>query len=80
MMPVMETDDRATMREAINVYRRILPDHRVTTVNITTMAKLQGALHCMSVHVPSYVKLPKEKLVSYERALKWANNQKQDRK
>jgi len=72
MMPVMQTDDRTTMREAINVYRRVLPDHRVATVDITTMAKLQGALHCMSVHVPDYVDLPEDKLVSYERALKWA--------
>lgn len=75
MMPVMQTDDRETMRAAINVYRRVLPDHRVATVDITSMAKLQGALHCMSIHVPSYVDLPEEKLVSFERALEWANKQ-----
>ena len=80
MMPVMQTDDRATMKEAINVYRKILPDHRVATVDITSMAKLEGALHCMSVHVPSYVELPEEKLVSFERAMKWANSQKSEEK
>lgn len=79
MMPVMQTDDRATMKEAINVYRRVLPDHRVATVDITTMAKLQGALHCMSVHVPSYVKLPEGKLVSYDRALTWANKKQESK-
>lgn len=72
MMPVMQTDDRTTMQEAINVYRRVFPDHRVATVDITSMAKLQGALHCMSIHVPSYVEMPKKKLVSYSRALQWA--------
>lgn len=76
MMPVMQTDNRTTMREAIDVYRRVLPDHRVATVDITTMAKLQGALHCMSVHVPDYVDLPEDKLVSYERALQWSKKQK----
>ena len=75
MMPVMQTDDRATMKEAINVYRKVLPDHRVATVDITSMAKLEGALHCMSVHVPSYVEMPKEKLVSFEQALDWADKQ-----
>jgi len=73
MMPVMQTDDRETMRKAINVYRRVFPDHRVATVDITSMAKLQGALHCMSIHVPSYVELPEKKLVSYDRALQWAH-------
>lgn len=73
MMPVMKTDDRETMLEAINVYRKLFPNHRVATVDITSMAKLQGALHCMSIHVPSYVELPKDKLVSFERAMKWSD-------
>lgn len=72
MVPVMQTDDRSTMRKAIEVYRKALPKHRVATVDITSMAKLQGALHCMSIHVPSYVDIPKDKLVSYQRAVQWA--------
>ncbi|WP_075084729.1 agmatine deiminase family protein [Mariniblastus fucicola] len=75
MMPVMQTDDRATMRDAIEVYRNTFPNHRIATVDITTMAKLQGALHCMSIHVPSYVPLPDDKLVSYQRAVDWAKKQ-----
>ena len=71
MVPVMQTDDRETMMEALNVYRRVMPSYRVATVDITSMAKLEGALHCMSIHVPSYVKLPSDKLVSYERAKSW---------
>ena len=77
MMPVMQTDDRAIIRDAINVYREALKDHRVATVDITSMAKLQGALHCMSVHVPHYADLPDGKTVSYHRAIKWAKEQKQ---
>ena len=80
MMPVMKTDDRETMREAVNVYRKLFPDHRVATVDITSMAKLQGALHCMSIHVPSFVELPQDKLVSYDRALKWAEKHEKDQK
>ncbi len=75
MMPVMRTDDRTTMREAINVYRKTFPDHRVTTVDITSMAKLQGALHCMSIHVPHFVDIPEKKLVSYQRAVGWKEDQ-----
>ena len=75
MMPVMQTDDRTIMRQAVNVYREAFPDHRVATVDISSMAKLQGALHCMSIHVPHYAKLPKERLVSYERAVEWAKKQ-----
>ncbi len=73
MMPVMRTDDRATMLEAINVYRRTFPDHRVTTVDISSMATLQGALHCMTIHVPHFAELPEEKLVPYEKAVKWVD-------
>jgi agmatine/peptidylarginine deiminase len=75
MMPVMNTDDRSTIRRAIEVYRRVLPDHRIATVDISSMAKLEGALHCMSIHVPHYVDLPEEKMISYGRAIKWAQSQ-----
>ena len=77
MMPVMNTDNRDTMQAAVKVYRNTFPDHRVATVDISSMAKLQGALHCMSIHVPHFVDLPEEKLVSYARALKWANDRKE---
>lgn len=76
MIPAMATDDRQTLRAAIDVWRKALPDHRVATVDITSMAKLEGALHCMSVHVPSYAPLPEEKLVRFDRAVKWAIEKK----
>lgn len=72
MMPVMSGDDRSMVKKAVNVWRRALPDHRVATVDVSTMEKLQGALHCMSIHIPEYAPLPKKKMVSYERATKWA--------
>lgn len=76
MMPVMNTDDRQTIRQAIEVYRRVLPDHRVATVDISTMSKLQGALHCMSIHVPDFVTLPEKKMVTYRQAFDWAGKQR----
>jgi len=72
MIPATTSDDRITLRAAIDVWRKALPDHRVATVDITSMAKLEGALHCMSVHVPSFAPLPEKKLVSYKRAVDWA--------
>jgi agmatine/peptidylarginine deiminase len=75
MLPVMKTDDRKVLRQAVEVYRQALPDHRVATVDLTSMAKLQGALHCLSVNIPKYAPLPK-KLVPYEKVRVWAERKK----
>ena len=58
LMPVYDSDPPATVKAALDVYRRLLPDHHVDTVNMTSMQKLEGALHCMSINVPDYAKLP----------------------
>ena len=71
LMPVLNTDDRRTVEAAINVYRKVLPDHRVATVDISSMANLQGALHCMSVNVPHFAPMP-DKVISWKRAREWA--------
>ena len=58
LMPVYDSDPPAMVEAALDVYRRLLPDHHIDTVNMTTMQKLEGALHCMSINVPDYAKLP----------------------
>lgn len=58
LMPVYDSDPPAMIEAALKVYRRLLPDYHVDTVNMTTMQKLEGALHCMSINVPQYAKLP----------------------
>ena len=59
LMPVYDSDPPAAIEAALDVYRGLLPDHHVDTVNMTTMQKLEGALHCMSINVPDYAKLPR---------------------
>ena len=59
LMPVYDTDPPAMIESALEVYRRLLPDYHVDTVNMTSMQKLEGALHCMSINVPNYANLPR---------------------
>jgi len=58
LMPVYDADPPEMIESALKVYRRLLPDYHVDTVNMTSMQKLEGALHCMSINVPSYANLP----------------------
>ena len=58
LIPVLDSDPRGFQAHALQVYRRLLPDHQVDTINMTSMAKLQGSLHCLSCNVPSFAKLP----------------------
>jgi len=58
LMPVYKTDPPALVRKAIATYKRLLPNVHVDTVDMTTMQKLEGALHCMSINIPKYAELP----------------------
>ena len=69
LIPVLDSDPRGYQAQALRVYRRLLPNHQVDTINMTSMGKLQGSLHCLSCNVPSFAKLPKGTL-SFSEALK----------
>jgi len=58
LIPVYKSDSPAIVSRAIQTYRRLLPGKRVDTIDMTTMQKLEGALHCLSINVPKFVKLP----------------------
>ena len=58
LMPVYDSDPPALIRNAVNTYKRLLPGVAVETVNMTSMQKLEGALHCMTSNVPSFARLP----------------------
>ena len=59
LMPVYKSDPPSVIRNAIRVYQKLLPGFQVETVDMTTMQKLEGALHCMSVNVPNFAELPR---------------------
>lgn len=62
LMPVYKSDPPGLVKQALETYRRILPDCHVATVDLTTMQKLEGALHCMSINVPAFADLPPNRL------------------
>lgn len=76
LMPTFDTDPPDYVRRALKRYRELLPDYYVATIDTSTMKKLQGSLHCMSINIPAYAPLPK-KLVSYHRALRYYNRFKE---
>ena len=67
LMPVMDTDPAAMIEQAKQVYRDLLPDHEVKTIDMTSMKSLQGELHCLSASLPEFAPLPNN-LISLERA------------
>ena len=58
LMPVYKSDSPALISRAIQTYRNLLPGKHVDTIDMTTMQKLEGALHCLSINVPKFVELP----------------------
>ncbi|MBB3207942.1 agmatine/peptidylarginine deiminase [Rhodopirellula rubra] len=59
LVPVLETDPPHLVQQALHTYQQLLPDHRVETINMTSMRDLQGELHCLSMHVPIFAPMPK---------------------
>lgn len=69
LMPVYDSDPPAIRQNAIATYQRLLPGVTVETINMTSMKKLEGALHCMSINVPEFADLPSD-LIPYSEAIK----------
>jgi len=40
-------------REALDVYRRLLPGRTVVGINADTLARSNGSLHCIALNVPA---------------------------
>jgi len=66
LMPVYKSDPPQMVRDAVNVYRKLLPGVHVETVDMTSMQKLEGALHCMSINVPEFAELPTDRMTFAE--------------
>jgi len=68
MVPILDSDPQQYVQHAVQTYRRLLPTHQVTTIDMTTMQKLGGSLHCLTCPVPEFAKLP-EGLLSFKESL-----------
>ena len=73
LMPVYKSDPPSIVKNAVNVYKRLMPGFKVDTVDMTTMRKLEGALHCMSVNIPKFAELP-DGVMTFKQARKVAGN------
>ena len=58
LIPTYKSDSPTLVNRAIQTYRRLLPGKQVDTIDMTSMKKLEGALHCLSINVPEFVNLP----------------------
>ena len=58
LLPVFDDDPPNYVNRAKSIYEQLLPGWEVDTIDITSMRKLQGALHCLSSHVPAFASLP----------------------
>ena len=59
LIPTYRNDPPQYVKSALQTYKRLLPSHKVATVDMTSMEKLGGSLHCLSCPIPSFAELPK---------------------
>ena len=70
LIPTYQSDPPAYIKEATKTYRRLLPKHTVKTIDMTSMDKLGGSLHCLSCLIPSFAKLPSNTVTFDEAVVK----------
>ncbi len=58
LIPVYDSDPPEIIQTAVGIYERLLPRHVIKTVDISTFKKLQGELHCLSMHLPQFAAMP----------------------
>lgn len=58
MMPVYDSDPVVLVENAKRTYQRLLPDHTIKTINMTSMQQLGGALHCLTLNIPDGAPIP----------------------
>ncbi len=76
LMPTLDTDPPELIRQGIQTYQRLLPQHVVRTVNVTSMKNLQGSLHCLSLNLPEFAPWPRP-LYSFDATVSGLNRRKQ---
>lgn len=58
ILPSLNDNSRDAVDAAAAIYRSVLPDHKIAVVNTSSMKKLEGSVHCMSINVPAFAKMP----------------------
>ena len=68
LIPTLKSDPPGYAQSAVAHYRKLLPDHNVDTIDMTSMDKIGGSLHCLSCPIPMFAELPKG-LLSFREAV-----------
>ena len=55
LVPSYSDVDPAIEREVLALYGRLLPTWEVVPINVDSLIRLGGALHCVATHVPAFV-------------------------
>ncbi|MFK8112261.1 MAG: agmatine deiminase family protein [Rubripirellula sp.] len=58
LLPFFDRDPPQYIAAARAAFQKLMPSHTIKTINMTSMKKLQGELHCLSHHVPAFVPMP----------------------
>ena len=70
ILPSFDDNPRTYVERAVAVYKAVLPDHKIKVINTTSLKKLEGSVHCMSINVPEFAKLP-PRYLSLEKSIAW---------
>ena len=62
LLPAFSTDQNAYVERAVSVYKAVMPDHKVVVIDTSSLKKLEGSVHCMSINVPKFANLPRRYL------------------
>ncbi|NLF31019.1 MAG: agmatine deiminase family protein [Planctomycetes bacterium] len=55
LVPSYSDVDPAVERQVLDLYRRLLPTWQIVPINVDSLIRLGGALHCVAAHVPAFV-------------------------
>lgn len=69
LMPIFASDPPDMVLAAKAAYQRLLPDHTIETIDMSSMKQLQGELHCLSLHVPEFAPMP-DRIYPFANAVK----------
>jgi agmatine/peptidylarginine deiminase len=75
LVPTLDSDPAPLVQKAIETYQRLLPDHAIVPIDTTTLKKLEGSLHCLSLNIPAFAPLP-DRVVPYQQAKDYFEKQK----
>ncbi len=58
LLPALSSDQNAYVERAVSIYKSLLPKHEVVVIDTSSLKKLEGSVHCMSINVPKFASLP----------------------